>query len=124
MPDLARIPVEVGEVPREREASSRVSFTSDDALVEGVRANNPVAVAELYDRFAPVVGRVLTRILGPDGVARLTPYSKGADDDNRNGCEVFRAEWRFEEPCSSQMRVRGLRLAQWWHSSRVATPRR
>ena len=51
--------------PRARPPCS-VTFAGDGALVAGVRARNPAAMAELHDRFARPVLRVLTRILGPD----------------------------------------------------------
>lgn len=38
----------------------------DAALLAGVRAGNPVAMGELHDRYAAMVLRVVTRILGPD----------------------------------------------------------
>jgi RNA polymerase sigma-70 factor (ECF subfamily) len=42
-------------------------FSGDDtALVEGLRAGHPGAVAAFYDRFAPHVHRVLARVLGAD----------------------------------------------------------
>ncbi|MFO0553817.1 MAG: sigma-70 family RNA polymerase sigma factor [Polyangiaceae bacterium] len=47
-------------------SGATVSFMGEAALVAGVRARNPAAVAELFDRFGSMVLRVLTRILGPD----------------------------------------------------------
>jgi len=44
----------------------RVRFVGDAALVAGVRARNPTALAEFHDRFALPVRRVLWGILGPD----------------------------------------------------------
>jgi len=38
----------------------------DEALVQGVRAGNPTAMAEFHDRFAPQVERLLRGVLGPD----------------------------------------------------------
>ncbi len=44
-----------------------VAFTSDAALVEGLRAEQPAAIAVFYDRYAAHVRRPLGRILGVDG---------------------------------------------------------
>lgn len=44
----------------------RVRFVDDRALVDGIRAGNPVALAEFHDRFALLVERILWGILGPD----------------------------------------------------------
>ena len=42
-------------------------FTGDDiALVEGLRAGHPGAIAAFYDRYATHVQRVLARVLGTD----------------------------------------------------------
>ncbi|MFO0547821.1 MAG: sigma-70 family RNA polymerase sigma factor [Polyangiaceae bacterium] len=49
-----------------RRSSGVVAFVGDAALVAGVRARNPVAMAELFDRFGPSVLRLLTLVLGPD----------------------------------------------------------
>jgi RNA polymerase sigma-70 factor (ECF subfamily) len=43
-----------------------VRFVDDAALVEGVRAGNPVALREFHDRFARSVQRILWGVLGPD----------------------------------------------------------
>lgn len=47
-------------------ARSRVAFLADSALVAGIKAGNPTAMGELFDRFGAVVLRILARILGPD----------------------------------------------------------
>lgn len=44
----------------------RIRFVDDRALVDGIRAGNPVAMAEFHDRFALPVERILWGILGPD----------------------------------------------------------
>jgi len=49
-----------------QQGSARVRFVDDGALVDGIRAGNPVAMAEFHDRFALRVERVLRSILGPD----------------------------------------------------------
>ena len=50
-----------------RTAGRALAFVGDDAaLVEGLRADNPAARAELFDRYAPHVRRVLCRVLGGD----------------------------------------------------------
>jgi RNA polymerase sigma-70 factor (ECF subfamily) len=43
-----------------------VRFVDDAALVEGLRAGHPTAMAEFHDRFARPVQRILWGILGPD----------------------------------------------------------
>jgi RNA polymerase sigma-70 factor (ECF subfamily) len=44
----------------------RIRFVDDRALVDGIRAGNPIALAEFHDRFALPVERILWGILGPD----------------------------------------------------------
>ncbi|HEY6724583.1 MAG TPA: RNA polymerase sigma factor [Polyangiaceae bacterium] len=44
----------------------RVRFVDDAALLRGVRAGNPIAMAEFHQRFARRVQRILRGILGPD----------------------------------------------------------
>jgi RNA polymerase sigma-70 factor, ECF subfamily len=56
----------VRELPLALPTKARVRFVDDRALVEGVRAGNPVAMTEFYDRFALSVERILWGILGPD----------------------------------------------------------
>ncbi len=46
------------------DGGGRVAFLSDAALVEGLRARRPEAVAALYDRYAPHVRRLLARVMG------------------------------------------------------------
>jgi RNA polymerase sigma-70 factor, ECF subfamily len=55
------------ELPR-RSASSggAVSFVGDTALVSGLRAGQPAAIAAFYDRYAPLVLRLLGRVLGAE----------------------------------------------------------
>lgn len=48
------------------ELRRRVRFVDDAALVQGVRAGNPTAMAEFHDRFALQVERLLWGVLGPD----------------------------------------------------------
>ncbi|APR88137.1 RNA polymerase sigma factor RpoE [Minicystis rosea] len=43
-----------------------MTFLGDAALVEGLRARRPEAVAAFHDRFAVSVRRLLRRVLGPD----------------------------------------------------------
>ncbi|HEY6729101.1 MAG TPA: RNA polymerase sigma factor [Polyangiaceae bacterium] len=50
----------------EAQRHSRVRFVDDAALVQGVWAGNPVAMAEFHDRFALPVRRILWSITGPD----------------------------------------------------------
>lgn len=50
----------------EAELRRRVRFVDDAALVQGVRAGNPTAMAEFHDRFALQVERLLRGVLGPD----------------------------------------------------------
>ena len=45
----------------------RTAALDDDAILEGVRAGAPAAVAAFVARFTVHVRRVLARILGPDG---------------------------------------------------------
>ncbi|MBI5534811.1 MAG: sigma-70 family RNA polymerase sigma factor [Deltaproteobacteria bacterium] len=47
-------------------SSERPRHADDSALVEALKQGDPVALADWYDRFAPDVLRVLSRILGPD----------------------------------------------------------
>ncbi len=47
-------------------SAARVRFVDDGALVEGIRAGNPVALREFHDRFALPVQRILWGLLGPD----------------------------------------------------------
>lgn len=54
------------ESPPSPPAKARVRFVDDRALVDGVRAGNPVAMTEFHDRFALPVERILWGILGPD----------------------------------------------------------
>lgn len=49
-----------------RSAPARVAFVGNAALVEGLRAGNPAAAAELHRQYAAPVLRVLMGILGPD----------------------------------------------------------
>lgn len=49
-----------------RSAPARIRFVGDPALVQGVRAGNPVAMTEFHDRFALPVHRILWGVLGPD----------------------------------------------------------
>lgn len=49
-----------------QQGSPRVRFVDDGALVDGIRAGNPVAMAEFHDRFALRMERILWSILGPD----------------------------------------------------------
>lgn len=44
----------------------RFEAVDDAAVVAGVLANDPHLRTELFDRYAPYVGRVLSRILGAD----------------------------------------------------------
>jgi RNA polymerase sigma-70 factor, ECF subfamily len=56
-------------VERPRRAASSafpVSFVGDAALVGGLSAGQPAAVAVFYDRYAPLVLRLLSRILGAE----------------------------------------------------------
>jgi RNA polymerase sigma-70 factor (ECF subfamily) len=57
-PDAANAPKPPGP--------QRIRFVDDTALVAGIRAGNPTALAEFHDRFALPVQRVLWGILGPD----------------------------------------------------------
>lgn len=51
---------------RRPEDARAVTFLGDDgALLSGVRANNPVAMTALYDRYVGDVRRVLLHTLGP-----------------------------------------------------------
>ncbi|MFT3764521.1 MAG: sigma-70 family RNA polymerase sigma factor [Minicystis sp.] len=54
--------------PRRRAdlSSGEVTFMGEAALVEGVRARQPAAVAALYDAYAAHVLRVLGRVLGAE----------------------------------------------------------
>jgi len=47
-------------------AAGAVAFLGDAALVEGLRAGEPAAIAAFYDRFAPLVLRLLWRVLGAE----------------------------------------------------------
>lgn len=48
-------------------SGARVAFLGDDvAVVAGVRAANPAALAALFDRNVETVRRVLGRVIGPD----------------------------------------------------------
>lgn len=58
-------PTEQGSSDPEQ-GSPRIRFVDDRALVDGIRASNPVAMAEFHDRFALPVERILWGILGPD----------------------------------------------------------
>jgi RNA polymerase sigma-70 factor (ECF subfamily) len=51
---------------RHEAGPARLSFASEAALVSGVLARNPTAMAELHARFAQPMLRILARILGPD----------------------------------------------------------
>jgi RNA polymerase sigma-70 factor, ECF subfamily len=51
------------DVPRRR---SVVTFASDEALVEGLRARNPAALSAFHERFSGHVLRVLGRLLGSE----------------------------------------------------------
>jgi RNA polymerase sigma-70 factor, ECF subfamily len=56
-------------VERSRRSASNlgaVSFVGDAALVSGLYAGQPVAIAAFYDRYAPLVLRLLGRILGAE----------------------------------------------------------
>jgi RNA polymerase sigma-70 factor, ECF subfamily len=53
--------------PRAAAGPGNVAFTSDAALVEGLRAEQPAAIAVFYDRYAAHVNRLLGRVLGVDG---------------------------------------------------------
>jgi len=52
--------------PEPEQGKPRIRFVDDRALVDGIRAGNPVAMAEFHDRFALPVERILWGILGPD----------------------------------------------------------
>lgn len=45
---------------------ARIRFVGDAALVQAIRAGNPIAMAEFHDRFALPVQRILWSIMGPD----------------------------------------------------------
>lgn len=45
-------------------------ITSDAAIVAAVRAGRPEGAVALYQRYAPFVRRMLTRVLGPDAAIR------------------------------------------------------
>lgn len=49
-----------------RTGAGNVAFTSEAALVEGLRAEQPAAIAAFYDRYAAHVHRLLGRVLGVD----------------------------------------------------------
>jgi RNA polymerase sigma-70 factor, ECF subfamily len=55
------------ERPRRHASSSgAISFVGDAALVSGLRAGQPAAVRVFYDRYAPLVRRLLGRVLGAE----------------------------------------------------------
>lgn len=58
--------LEQASIKSQQHANSRIRFVDDRALVDGIRAGNPVAMAEFHDRFARPVERILWGILGPD----------------------------------------------------------
>lgn len=56
----------VGGSPPSAPTKASVRFVDDRALVDGVRAGNPVAMSEFHNRFALSVEHILWGILGPD----------------------------------------------------------
>lgn len=61
----SRPKLEPAESPRQGDARA-VTFLGDDgALLAGVRAGNPLAMAALYDRYVQDVRRILLHTLGP-----------------------------------------------------------